>query len=82
MLKDLPQVTAELAELYGGILGEPCTADTDFFDAGGDSLLATRLISRVYRRFGVELTYVDVFEHPSPAALAELLARSGASPGV
>ncbi|MFH8386838.1 amino acid adenylation domain-containing protein [Kitasatospora sp. NPDC018058] len=68
-------ITAALAELCSAILNTDCGADDDFFDAGGDSLLATRLISKVYRRFDTELTYLDVFEHRTPAELAQLIHR-------
>ncbi|MGF1425059.1 non-ribosomal peptide synthetase [Kitasatospora sp. LaBMicrA B282] len=69
----IEEIAAELAELCSAVLGSPCSATDDFFDAGGDSLLATRLISKVYRRFNAELTYVDVFDHRTPAELAVLI---------
>lgn len=74
MLED-PTATAagEIAALAAAILDQPCRPDDDFFEAGGDSLLAARLISRVYRRFDVELTYVDLFEHRTPRELAALV---------
>ncbi|MDT0343992.1 non-ribosomal peptide synthetase [Streptomyces sp. DSM 44938] len=71
---------AEIAALAGAILGRPYGVDDDFFEAGGDSLLAARLISRIYRRFDVELTFVDIFERRTPSALAERLRAPEASP--
>ncbi|AQA02542.1 phosphopantetheine-containing protein [Mycobacterium sp. MS1601] len=41
-------------------------ADSDFFDLGGDSLLATRVLSAIARDFGVELLYDDFVDDPSP----------------
>lgn len=70
---EVDPVAIELADLCAAVLGAPCGVDDDFFDAGGDSLKATRLISKVYRRFDAELTYVDVFEHRTPAELAALI---------
>jgi acyl carrier protein len=47
--------------------------DTDFFDQGGDSLLATRVLSAVARQYGVELTIDQLIDAASPAALAKLI---------
>ncbi len=46
------------------------TDDTDFFDAGGDSLLATRVLSAIARDLEVELTFDDFVLAPTPAGLA------------
>ena len=46
------------------------TDDTSFFDAGGDSLLATRVLSAIARELGVELTFDDFVIAPTPAGLA------------
>ena len=51
-------------------------ADASFFEAGGDSLRATRVISRVYRRYGAELTFDDLFDAPTAAGLARVIAAS------
>ncbi len=50
------------------------TDDSDFFDAGGDSLLATRVLSAVAREFGVELTFDDFVLAPTPGRLAAQVA--------
>jgi acyl carrier protein len=46
------------------------TDDTDFFDAGGDSLLATRVLSAIARDLEVELTFDDFVLAPTPVGLA------------
>ena len=46
------------------------TDDTDFFEVGGDSLLATRVLSAIARELGVELTFDDFVIAPTPGALA------------
>ncbi|WP_428965928.1 non-ribosomal peptide synthetase [Micromonospora fluostatini] len=66
-------VVAEVASIFGRVLDRAHGPDDDFFDAGGDSLLAARLISRLYRRFDVELTFVDLFEWRTPRGLTALL---------
>ncbi|MBM7461122.1 acyl carrier protein [Rhodococcus coprophilus] len=42
---------------------------SDFFELGGDSLLATRVLSAIARDFGTELLYEDFLDNPSPAGL-------------
>jgi acyl carrier protein len=50
------------------------TTDSDFFALGGDSLIATRVLSAVARVFGTELSFEDFVEAPTPAALAKKIA--------
>ncbi|OLB74058.1 MAG: phosphopantetheine-containing protein [Actinobacteria bacterium 13_2_20CM_2_71_6] len=48
-------------------------AESDFFALGGDSLLATRVLSAVAREYGVELTFDDFLLAPTPATLAKTI---------
>ncbi|MFJ6696345.1 amino acid adenylation domain-containing protein [Streptomyces sp. NPDC091272] len=60
-----------LAELFGEVLGlSDVSADDSFFDRGGNSLAANRLVSRVRGELGVEIPIRAVFDEPTPAALA------------
>ncbi|PBC40094.1 hypothetical protein CJ179_33995 [Rhodococcus sp. ACS1] len=45
-------------------------ADHSFFDLGGDSLSATRVVARINDRWGTGLGVRDVFDAPTVAALA------------
>ncbi|MFC4908161.1 amino acid adenylation domain-containing protein [Actinomadura gamaensis] len=69
-----------MTRLFAEILDVPGTCPDDtFFDLGGTSLLAVRLIARVREEFGVELTVGSLFEAPSPASLTARLDAPSAS---
>lgn len=68
-------IALEIAAIAGRLLNAPLDVADDFFDGGGDSLLATRLISRIYKAFDVELTFVDVFEQRTPLRIATQVAK-------
>ncbi|WP_346072797.1 non-ribosomal peptide synthase/polyketide synthase [Saccharopolyspora thermophila] len=66
---------AQLAALFAEVLGvDDIGVDDGFFDLGGDSIVAIRLVSRA-RRAGLVLTPRDVFEHKTVARLAAVAAR-------
>jgi aspartate racemase len=73
-----PTETA-IADLWAQLLGrERVGRDDDFFDLGGDSLLATRCAVRLSEALGVQAEAVDLLNHPVVRLLAaELATRPG-----
>jgi amino acid adenylation domain-containing protein len=76
------EVETLLAGLWSELLGvERIGRGDSFFTLGGHSLLAVRLVSRVRREFGVELTLAKLFAQPvlvdMAAVVADLISGSG-----
>lgn len=70
-----------LTLLWSDVLGrEVIDQDASFFDLGGDSLLATQLVSRLRVRLGLDLPISAVFEAPTVRGLADRLRQMPASP--
>jgi acyl-coenzyme A synthetase/AMP-(fatty) acid ligase/acyl carrier protein len=72
-------VERTLAELWAELLGTPGVGRrTSFFALGGDSLLATRLVEEVRRRFGVETSLRELYGAPTVEQLAGHIERLSA----
>ncbi|WP_048582965.1 amino acid adenylation domain-containing protein [Streptomyces viridochromogenes] len=67
----------DLCRLFGEVLDVPADPDTDFFSAGGHSLLALRLTSRIKAELGFRVPVPRLFEASRPAALADWLNGPG-----
>ena len=60
------ETEARLADIWCAVLGRSTIGSTDnFFDLGGHSLTAARMLARVDRHFGRRLPLVAVFEAPT-----------------
>ncbi|MCX4852221.1 condensation domain-containing protein [Streptomyces canus] len=65
---------ADLIGLWRSLLPDAeVTARTHFFESGGHSLAAAVLADRVQELTGTSLELKEIFEHPTPAALAARL---------
>ncbi|WP_062646072.1 non-ribosomal peptide synthetase [Streptomyces maremycinicus] len=67
-----------LTRLFAEVLGVGQVGPDDaFFDLGGTSLLAVRLVARIREECAAELTIGSLFEAPTPAALAGRIEAAG-----
>jgi len=70
-------VEQRLAAIWAGVLGVDAgglSVDDDFFEVGGHSLLATQVIAQVREEFGTDTPLRAIFEAPTVAGLAALIA--------
>ena len=68
-----------IAGIWQELLGhDRFGADETFLEAGGDSLLAMRVLTRVRQQLGVEVALPDFLRAPTVAALAKTVARQRA----
>ncbi len=69
-----------IASIWRQVLGlEMVGVEDSFFDLGGDSLLATQLVSRLNQAYEITLPMGRLFEEPTVARIAELLILSKVS---
>jgi acyl carrier protein len=62
-----------LGRLFTDVFGLPVGPDDDFFELGGDSLMAMRLVTGIESELEEDVTVADLLTHPTPAALARHL---------
>ncbi|OQS16456.1 non-ribosomal peptide synthetase, partial [Nocardia donostiensis] len=82
-----PRTQAEqvVAGIFADVLSqERIGVDDNFFDLGGNSLVATQVVSRIGAAFGIQLGVRALFETPSVAGIAaraETAAQQGQTEG-
>ena len=63
-----------IAAVWQELLGiDPVGVHDNFFDLGGNSLMAIRVISRLKSDLGADVSEVSIFEGPTVASLAKLV---------
>src|SRR5439155_21574551 len=76
-----PATPAEqaLGAIWGEVLGlEAVGLDDNFFDLGGHSLVAVRLVARIQAALGIDLALRAVFDAPTLRAMAGLVKQAAA----
>ena len=70
----LDPLAAIVLEIWEAVLGlKDIGADDNFFDCGGHSLAAARVVARLEKRLPTSLSPSDLFRYPTPRALTERL---------
>ncbi|OKI13330.1 non-ribosomal peptide synthetase [Streptomyces sp. CB03911] len=68
---DVESLDDEIAAVIGRLLDVPSFGrEENFFESGGQSMLAIRLLTQLGRRFGVNMTLAEFFEDPTVRGIA------------
>ncbi|GAB1584325.1 condensation domain-containing protein [Phyllobacterium phragmitis] len=79
---DIDAIAALILSEFREALGSPDMGpDDDFFDHGGHSLIATRIIGRLLGTHGIEVHFNDLFSYPTAASLAPHATLTGPAAG-
>ncbi len=73
----LTALETALAQLWAPMLGiEQVGIHSSFFELGGNSLVAIRLLDKIRETFQVKISLGDLFNHPSIAGLATVIIQA------
>jgi acyl carrier protein len=78
----LPRTPIEekIAQIWAEVLGlEQVGIDDDFFQLGGDSLIASRIVARIIDTFQIEVPLSALFNAPKIATMASVVVAYGAT---
>jgi len=71
----------QLAKAWADLLGiDQIGVEQDLFALGADSLTVTQMLSRLRSHFGIDLSFKDIFDAPTVAALATRIESADRSP--
>jgi amino acid adenylation domain-containing protein/FkbH-like protein len=64
----------EVAALWAEVLGHDTIGEDDnFFDLGGRSILMPRIVIRLSKMYGMKISIVDMFQHPTVRMMSEYI---------
>ena len=71
---ELTEMEQQLVEVWESLLGlEGIQPDCHFFEVGGDSLTALRMLVQLDKRLGMSFTLADLFKAPTLGELAKVI---------
>jgi amino acid adenylation domain-containing protein len=72
-------IEVQLAQIWSEVLGlDPVGVDDNFFDLGGHSLTAARVVTRAIKHFQLELPLAALFQAPTVADMALVILEAQA----
>jgi acyl carrier protein len=78
--KEVSAIADDVIEFWREALGlDEVGPDDDFFELGGNSVTAIRLLPLLDERFAVKADVLLIFDHPTPRELATRLAALGSA---
>lgn len=81
-VRTLDDITAQLTQIWQDMLGvRPIAPDQNYFDLGGDSILAVQLFIEIEQEFDVKLPLATLFDAPTVGELAQVLLQESAVSG-
>ena len=76
-LKDTSEAEQQLVKIWAAVLGhDKIGIHKSFFDIGGDSLNALKVVNRIYRELHIELSIREFFDNSTIRQLSSYLERS------
>ncbi|MFM7712590.1 MAG: phosphopantetheine-binding protein, partial [Microcystis sp.] len=77
------QIEQQLTEIWSLILEcEKIGIHDNFFDLGGHSILAIKLLNQIQKNFNQELSLTSLFQHPTIAQLSQQLSQIEVQPSI
>ena len=73
------EIEKQLLSIWSTVLGvdeETLSIKGDFFDLGGHSIKAIRLLGQVHKQLGVKIALKELFTHPTIEQLSKLISAS------
>src|SRR5205814_4576710 len=68
------EVLSQMTSIWEDVLGvKPVRPEDNFFDLGGDSILAVQLFAKVNHVWGKSLSLAYIFDAPTPEKMAALV---------
>jgi acyl carrier protein len=66
-------IASVLINIWQETLGVPVKPDDNFFDLGGDSFEAVRILTRIRNDLGCEVSPIDLFDRPTVGELVPFM---------
>ena len=70
------EIEEKLAEIWAEVLGikeEKISIAANFFEIGGHSIAVTKVTARIYNKFNIKISLMDLFKNPTIREIAALI---------